>query len=416
VICSGSGMVITDTARAPVFHPAPSECSHVREGYFTTKVVEHGERSGSYFTVPSLSRARRRWPAVVQCRSSACSSAENAESEGSRRGEPDRLLWTILGAATGSDELRARPDPPTGVEALMSTWVTTQRIALGERDGALVLCAWPGELKAQAGALYGTSVGREIVELVENSDEWVAEPLPHLAFNNARRQDRFYFRCSLPLAEYVARWSRPEDLSEVRAHPIDSVHSRLWPWLCDRGYADPNDDESGPGLDRFLDVLKRRRSNAHIRPSLFLRRRCSAPDEKGLRTEVTAGVGDLAIVLQEPLPAGADLCRGWTAGDVEAVLNLATDEQRRILLVIAENHGIDAQGVADLLGYPKWQNVAGRMGHFTKITKPLEILDPADGEPSWPLEHSRPSADAGFSRYMMPRTVARIVIARLGAS
>jgi hypothetical protein len=414
VISAGSSLVITDSAKAPVFHPVPDECTHVREVYFETKVTENGERNGSYFSIPSLSAARPHWPDIAQCRSPACSAVETADSGESECGEPGQLLRTILGAATGSHQVRNRPEPPAGVEALMTNWATTQRIALGESDGSFVLCAWPAELKAQAGAVYGTAVGREIVELVESSDEWTAEPLPHLAFNNARRPDRFYFRCTLPLAEYVARWSRPEDLSEVRGHPADPVRTRLWPWLCARGYADPTDPGSGPGLDRYLETLGRRRSEAHIRPSIALRKRCLSRDERGLRNEVTTGVGDLAVVLRETLPPQADLCRGWTARDVGAAIDLATEEQWSILLVMAENHGIDIQGVAVLLGYPKWQNIAGRMAHFAKVTDPLGILDPADGKPSWPLEHGGPTAESGFSRYLMPRAVARIVVARLG--
>jgi hypothetical protein len=302
VISSGSGLAITDTAKAPVFHPAPDRCNHVREIYFETKVIENGETNGSYFAVPSLSAARLRWPGIARCRSSACSATETADVEESRRGESEQLLRTVLGAATESHQIRDRPEPPAGVEALMDDWRSTQRIVLGEQDGSLVLCTWPAELKAQAGAVYGTTVGHQIVDLVESSSEWTAEPLPHLAFNNARRQDRFYFRCTLPPAQYVARWSRPEDLSEVRGHPADSVRTRLWPWLCERGYADPTDPASGPGLDRYLETLGRRRSEAHIRPSIALRKKCPSRDERGLRSEVTTGVGELAVVLRESLP------------------------------------------------------------------------------------------------------------------
>lgn len=304
VVESGSGLVITDTTGPPVFHLAPGECDRIREGYFETKVVANGERNGSYFATPSLSAARAHWPRVSPCRSPACSAGESTAS--GHGDEPRELLRTVLGNATGTDEVRDRTDPPAGVEALMSDWATTQRIVLGEADGPLVLCSWPAELKSQAAAVYGTNVGRQIVDLAESSDEWAAEPLPHLAFNNARRRDRFYFKCPLSLTEYVTRWSRPEDLSEVRAHPADSVRGRLWPWLCERGYADPTDPDAGPGLDHYMEALVGRRSEAHLRPSIALRKRCPSLDEQGLRADVRTGVRDLAAVLQEELPEGAN--------------------------------------------------------------------------------------------------------------
>lgn len=291
VVSSGSGLLITDAARAPTFHADPDGCEYVGETHFRTKVIVNRERNGGYFAVPSLADARARWPGARACQSAACSQG----AAGPHRLE---LLGAVLGDVTGS-EVRVRRDPPTGVEALMPGWASTQRIALGQSGDDLVLCTWPAELKSQAKAVYGTELGAAIIELAAGSDDWLAKPTPHLAFNGARRNDRFYFRCPLPLDEYVARWSQPDNLSEVHGHPIDAVRTRLWPWLCRQGYADPADPENGPGLDRYMKALERRRSLAHLRPGILLSKRCQN-DVSNLRRDVTDGVADLARTLQTP--------------------------------------------------------------------------------------------------------------------
>lgn len=306
VVSSEGGLVITDTAKAPMFHADPKGCDQVRESHFETKVITNAEWNGSYFAVPSLVDARARWPSAVRCQSAACTSASEAAIAGTAGGSGADRLRTALGAATGSNAVRARRRPPIGVETLMPGWTSTQRIALGELNGELVLCTWPAELKSQARAVYGTAVGEAVVELAEGSAEWSAEPLPHLAFNGSGTDDRFYFRCPLSLPEYVRRWSRPEDLSEVRGHPADTVRSSLWPWLCERGYADPDDPANQPKLDRYMQALERRRSQAHLRPSIAMRRKFLDRNEERLHSEATAAMANLAEALEEELPAHAD--------------------------------------------------------------------------------------------------------------
>jgi hypothetical protein len=299
VVESGGALVITDTVRPPTFHADPIGCGGLREEYFRTKVVENGEANGSYFAVGDADAARVRWPGLVLCASAACSDQLAATPSGGFEAPAE-----LLAAATGGARVRPRADPPAGVEALMDGWVTTQRIAYGGEEGSgTVLAAWPGEMKAQARAVYGTKVGAAIVALADRSSVWTVRPSPHLAFNGARRGDRLYFRCPLDPATYVARWSRPEALGQIHAHPAETVRDRLWPWLCQQGFADPDDPASAAGLDHYMKALTRRRSDAHLRPGLTLERQLLATDEREMLRELTAAVAELARALGETPPA-----------------------------------------------------------------------------------------------------------------
>jgi hypothetical protein len=287
VLSSGSGLLITDSSGTQVFHPQPAGCPNVQERSFRVKVIANRGRNGAYFAVDSLEEATMRWPRATRCRSRACGG--EGEPEGI-----DEVPAMMLRSATGSDEVRRRAEPPVGAEVVMRDWRSAQRIALGERDGQLVLCAWPGELRSQARAFYGSDRAERVRALIEREPAWIAVPRPHLAFNGARRADRFYFACPLPAAEYLARWSRPEDLKAAGGHAPESVEGELWPWLCDRGYADPEDPAAEAGLLRFMSALKRRRSQAHLRPGIELRHRC--------RDSAAGLVQTLAETLREPLP------------------------------------------------------------------------------------------------------------------
>lgn len=302
---SDSGLVIADTANGRVFHPRPASCPHVQESSFLTKVIANRGKNGGYYAIGSLDQARTHWPGVTACRSRAC----GGEPSVGRTGDP---LASALGAATGSAEVRARSEPPVGAEALMSAWVSAQRIALGDRDDQLVLCTWPGELQAQARAFYGSDRAARVSALVERDPAWLALPRPHLAFNGARRADRLYFHCPLPALEYLARWSGSDDLRAVGGHAPESVPGELWPWLCERGYADPANPDAEAELERFMASLRRRRSQAHLRPGIELRRRCESPAWSGasqLDGEVTALVRELAATLREPLTGGTAVSR-----------------------------------------------------------------------------------------------------------
>ncbi|HEU5104779.1 MAG TPA: hypothetical protein VFU11_02940 [Solirubrobacterales bacterium] len=289
VLSSGSGLLITDSSGTQVFHPHPAACHNVQERSFRVKVIANRNKNGAYFAVDSFEEAATRWPGATRCRSRACGGDMEPLA-----GDIDELPAEMLRTATGSDEVRKRTDPPVGAEVLMRDWSSTQRIALGERDGQLVLCAWPGELRSQARAFYGSDRAGRVRALIEREPAWVATPRPHLAFNGARRADRYYFSCPLPAPEYLARWSRPDDLRAAGGHAPESIVDELWPWLCERGYADPGDPAAEAELARFMSVLKRRRSQAHLRPGIELRRRCAESATELVRT--------LAETLREPLP------------------------------------------------------------------------------------------------------------------
>lgn len=298
VVTSNSGLVITDTASGPVFHASPAGCPHVRETYFRTKVIANRGRNGAYYVADSLDQARTRWPGVTACKSISCG---DGRPSGGRSGD---ALSRALGAATRSDQVSERSAPPVGVEAPMTAWASAQRIALGDREGELVLCVWPGELRAQARAFYGSDRAARVAALIERDPAWLAVPRPHLAYNGAPRAARFYFHCPLSGLEYLARWSRPEDLEKAGGHAPESVPGDLWPWLCGQGYADQGDPEADAQLERFMASLRRRRSQAHLRPSLELRHRCDSLAEggaAGIAEEVADLVRELAATLREPL-------------------------------------------------------------------------------------------------------------------
>jgi hypothetical protein len=137
---------------------------------------------------------------------------------------------------------------------------------------------------------------------------WQARPNKQLAFRNAPVAQRLFPHCHLELTEYVQRWSG-NDFGNVCAHPFDHIREDLWPWLRERQYASPEDDQQ---LDAFLKRLGRR--DAHLRPGIELR--CSWPwphavhlDERGaLATEVRAAVAELLTMLDEPPPPACIAC------------------------------------------------------------------------------------------------------------
>jgi len=188
------------------------------------------------------------------------------------------------------------------LDAAIAT-VSTQRIALQQRADGLALCTWPAELKPQAEALYQTGRAQRLMDFVaQNPGEWLARPNVHLAFRNAPVAQRLYLRCHLQITEYVHRWSG-SDFAQVRAHRYDEIRESLWPWLRERQYADPQDDQQ---LDAFLRRLGRR--DAHLRPGIEVRRTwpwAHAVDLDGrgaLVGEVRAAVAELLTALGEPLP------------------------------------------------------------------------------------------------------------------
>jgi len=94
-----------------------------------------------------------------------------------------------------------------------------------------------------------------------------------------------------------------KDFDQIRAHRHDEIRQSLWPWLRQRQYAGPEDDQQ---LDAFLRRLGRR--DAHLRPGIEIRRiwawaHAVDLDERGaLVGEVCTAVCELLTALDEPLP------------------------------------------------------------------------------------------------------------------
>ena len=227
-----------------------------------------------------------------------------------RAGEHDlrrqRRLMALLREATGLDDVEAERRPQVGAAVMMDAAIrtkTVQRISVQQHADTLALFTWPAELKPQAEALYRTGRAQRLLDFVaEHPEAWQARPNVHLAFRNASPAQRLYLHCPLEITEYIHRWSG-NDFAQIRAHHQDHIRENLWPWLRDRQYAGPEDDEQ---LDAFLKRLGRR--DAHLRPGIEVRHlwpwaHAVDLDERGaLASEVRTAVAELLTALGEPLP------------------------------------------------------------------------------------------------------------------
>lgn len=209
-----------------------------------------------------------------------------------------RRLMAVLREAMGIAELSASGSfgAMLMLDAALGT-VSTQRLVLERRDDSLMLATWPAELKPQSQALYRTERANGLLRLAE-SDEWEVRPNPYLAYRGARTlTQRLYLSCELPITEYVRRWSG-EDFEWVGGHAYDTVRNRLWPWLHERGYAGPRDEDR---LDAFLEGLGRR--DAHLRPGVAIQRRWlwSEAEELDERGSLVKEIHDAAAALLRAL-------------------------------------------------------------------------------------------------------------------
>ena len=148
---------------------------------------------------------------------------------------------------------------PSGVRS-------AQRLALSGFGGGLVVALWPCELKPQAEYLYGQRLATPMIARARELG-WTVAPNPHLAFRNSSPGQRLYMGPRLDAAEYAGRWENG-DLGRVGQYQRDEVRRTLWPWLLDRGYAEPGDEGA---LDAFLDTQLGNRP-AFLRPGLFFKR------------------------------------------------------------------------------------------------------------------------------------------------
>lgn len=158
---------------------------------------------------------------------------------------------------------------------------TAQRLALTrDEDGRVLLRVWPAELEEQARAFYGDRARTGGVLALCASSSWRAEPRGHLAYWLAAPDQRWYFDGGrLALAAYLEAWR--EDLDRAGGHSRHSVRDRLWPWLCERGYA-------GGAYDRALmeAFLSHAPPTVHLRPAVRLTYRWSGdPSRAEIRRE-----------------------------------------------------------------------------------------------------------------------------------
>ena len=226
-----------------------------------------------------------------------------------------------MAAQMGADDLDfTTPDPellreisgiepePSGVHVFLDGEArvrSTQRLALGDRAGRLVVAFWPAELKRQALFLYAGGRARRLIAAAFERG-WSVKPSPHLAFWNSGSGQRLYMAPDLDPAVYADRWEGP-DRDRIGRHPCEAVRATIWPWLKASGYASDGDDQV---LERFLSILGRR--PVDVRPGLRVRREWSAQeiralgDRGGLADAVRRDVNAILGAAGEPkLPAAA---------------------------------------------------------------------------------------------------------------
>jgi len=184
---------------------------------------------------------------------------------------------------------------------------STQRLALGDVGGGIVAFTWPAELVRQAKYLYTSDRALRLLDAAADSN-WKVDMRPHLAFWTSRPPERVYTNPApeMGVRTYVQRWGGP-DAAMIGGHPRDTIRSDLWPWLLERGYATPPDEEL---LEPFLGRLAKRNRDAHLRPGLCVTRRWGRAEVDELRrrdelaSEIRSAVNRLlAAVDDASLPA-----------------------------------------------------------------------------------------------------------------
>jgi hypothetical protein len=202
--------------------------------------------------------------------------------------QPD-LLRTISGIAPERDGYHVRLD--------RHGFRSTQRLALAESGGTLVVAFWPAELKGQARYLYDGTRAEALIDEARRR-VWDVWPALQLAFYTSWPSQRLYLLPKLDAVEYARRWAQ-EDAELVRAHSVGDVRTDLWPRVKKRAYATDGDDAL---LDAFLKIVGRR--DVHLRPGLRVRKRFTHAEP--IRAEVEA---ILSAAGEPPLPRPGDMSR-----------------------------------------------------------------------------------------------------------
>ena len=216
--------------------------------------------------------------------------------------DPTRRKWrlrSLLREATGIQPERVglvhvRLDTALGVASL-------QRAALDIDDERLTLHLWPGELKRPGRAPLRRRARRAPVRAGRRGALARGAATAARLSQRADARTRVYLTCTLDAATYARRW-QGEDWSHVGAHHRETIHTELWPWLLERGYASEQDAER---LDPFLRALGRR--FAHLRPSMHVSRSWplaeaqKLDDDGRLAGEIREALNRVLGILDEPL-------------------------------------------------------------------------------------------------------------------
>jgi len=172
-----------------------------------------------------------------------------------------------------------------------------------------VVFNWPAELLEQARYLYDGERGPRLLEAAATGC-WDVDVRPHLGFWLAPQSERLYMNpeSTMTVEEYVARWAGA-DGEKVGGHHLEAVRDELWPWLLERGYAT---DEDTQHLEPFLERVRKRNRDVHLRPGLRLLRRWSREEvaefqrDGELAERIRAAVNELLVAVDDPpLPGGS---------------------------------------------------------------------------------------------------------------
>jgi len=90
--------------------------------------------------------------------------------------------------------------------------------------------------------------------------------------------------------------------------------------------------------------------------------------------------------------ADRDLCRGWTASDIRALVAEATDKQYEFCERSQTNPHTTTEEMANRLGWSSHTNVRATLGALARTSHALGVRD-ASRELSWPFVIEHPPED-----------------------
>jgi hypothetical protein len=225
-----------------------------------------------------------------------------------RIGPDDAGLWESPRRELLREISTVEPEP-SGIHVLLDEHLgvrSTQRLALADVAGGVVVGLWPAELKAQAEYLYVDGRGVAMVRAA-GKHGWDVQPNLHIAFFTAPPSQRLYLSSEVDPEEYAERWEG-SDGRQIGQHSSAELRQQLWRWLKQRGYASDEDEDV---LEQFLSLLGRR--PAHLRPGMRFRRRWDLSetdrlDSKDLARAIRIDVNAILRAADDPpLPASSSV-------------------------------------------------------------------------------------------------------------